>query len=35
MIHTIDALVEKGYFTLEEMHDIKNGDYDFLNDELG
>lgn len=35
MIHTIDALVEEGYFTLEEMHDIKNGDYDFLNDELG
>lgn len=30
MTHTIDALVEEGYFTLEEMNDIKNGNFDFL-----
>lgn len=30
MTHTIDALVEEGYFTLEEMNDIKNGNFEFI-----
>lgn len=30
MTHTIDALVEEGYFTMEEMANIKNRNYEFL-----
>ena len=33
MTHTMDALVEEGYFTTEEMNSIKDGNYEFIYDE--